>query len=95
MTNSPTNLQALEEQLQASVYLMQQILVRLKDMESKRSNTAPYDVRATAKYLGCSESMVKKLLASGKLKGFRVGDLWRVSPADLDSFIAKGGTAND
>lgn len=47
------------------------------------------DAEQAASYLGCSESMIRKLFASGELRSFRVGSLRRTRRADLDDFIQK------
>lgn len=43
-----------------------------------------------AELLRVSPLTVFKWLRAGKLKGFKAGRLWRVWPADLEEFIARG-----
>lgn len=44
-----------------------------------------------AEALGRSpEWVTDKLLATGKLPGFRVGAAWRVRPADFDAWVDQG-----
>lgn len=43
--------------------------------------------------LGCTTDLICKMLRNGKIKGFKVGDLWRVKKEDLKDFM-EGGTAN-
>lgn len=44
-----------------------------------------------AERLQVSVFTVQEWLRQGKLKGFKVGRLWRIREADLDNFILKGG----
>ncbi|MBU4233901.1 MAG: helix-turn-helix domain-containing protein [Proteobacteria bacterium] len=48
---------------------------------------SPNDV---AKKLNISPLTVRRWLKSGKLKGVKVGSLWRVRGSDLEAFL-KGG----
>lgn len=43
--------------------------------------------------LGCTTAMIRKLCRDGILKGFKVGDMWRIKKEDLKDFM-EGGTAN-
>jgi excisionase family DNA binding protein len=51
-----------------------------------------YDIGDVAEILKCSERKVWDLIADGHLRPFNVGRLVRVSRADLDAFMAHGGT---
>lgn len=44
-----------------------------------------------AERLQVSVFTIQEWLRQGKLKGFKVGRLWRIREADLDDFILKGG----
>ena len=53
-----------------------------------------YDVGDVAEILKCGESKVWELIRDDKLRSFKVGRLVRVSRADLDGFMARGGAPN-
>lgn len=40
-----------------------------------------------AMLLGCTNDLICKLLRAGKIKGFKVGDMWRVKRDDLKTFM--------
>ena len=40
-----------------------------------------------AEALQLNESTITRWLRKGRLRGFKVGKDWRVSPADLDAFL--------
>ena len=50
-----------------------------------------YTINETAEILKVSRPTVKKLLDGGKLKGFKVLSVWRVSEKAIDEFIKQGG----
>lgn len=35
---------------------------------------------------GCSEKTVERMLVSGKLHGFKVGNLWRISASEVQKY---------
>ena len=41
--------------------------------------------------LGCSRENVRKLCQSGKLKAFKVGDMWRIRREAIIEYIDRGG----
>jgi excisionase family DNA binding protein len=47
----------------------------------------------TAAYLGCSRRTVERLVAAGHLMPVRIGSRVWFRVADLDAFIAAGGTS--
>lgn len=48
-----------------------------------------YDV---AHRLNCHESLVRRLLNTGKLVGSRIGKEWRIKPDDLEAFLSRTRT---
>ena len=44
----------------------------------------------TAKALSVKPETVREWLRTGKLKGVKVGRLWRVREGDLEAFLEKG-----
>ena len=46
-----------------------------------------YTIEECADLLKVSVSTVRKLIASGELKAFKVGGQWRIRKEDLDSYI--------
>lgn len=48
-------------------------------------------VRQAAEYLNVSTATVTALLRSGKLRGIKVGKLWRIRERDLAEFVEQGG----
>ncbi len=42
-----------------------------------------------AEALQLTESTITRWLRNGRLRGFKVGKDWRVSPADLEAFLEK------
>jgi excisionase family DNA binding protein len=50
-----------------------------------------YTVEEVAKTLKVSEQVVRRWLRSGRLKGVRIGHLWRVRKSDLEKFLEGGG----
>lgn len=49
-----------------------------------------WDIARVATYLGVTERTVYNKVRSGDLPAVRVGRLWRVRPADLESWLARG-----
>lgn len=45
-----------------------------------------YTVAEVAKILRVSEATVRTLLESGELKGFKVGNQWRINEEDLNAY---------
>lgn len=43
--------------------------------------------------LGCSRENVRKMCQSGKIKAFKVGDMWRIKKESIVEYI-KGKSAN-
>lgn len=48
-----------------------------------------FTVDAVARHLDCAEHTVYRLLASGRLVGFKVGSAWRVTEAELLAFMQR------
>ena len=46
-----------------------------------------YSVEDVAEILGFKEKTVREWLRTGKLKGKKIGRLWRVKESDLEEFI--------
>ena len=44
-------------------------------------------LQETAEILSISEVGVRRLLKTGKLKGFKVGGLWRISKEEINRFL--------
>ena len=44
--------------------------------------------KQVASHLQVSRGQVAKLLAWGHLRGSKVGNLWRIDPADLEAYLA-------
>lgn len=42
--------------------------------------------------LGCTGATIRRLLREGKLKGFRVGEMWRIKRDDLKAYMERGET---
>jgi excisionase family DNA binding protein len=55
--------------------------------ESQERYLSPDDV---AKKLNISPLTVRRWLKAGKMKGVRVGRLWRVRESDLEAFLKRG-----
>jgi len=51
-------------------------------------------VKEVAETLGVTVDTVQRWLAAGKLKGIKLGRLWRVRSADLEKFLKEGGKKN-
>ena len=45
------------------------------------------NISETAKRLKVSETTIRRLIANGKIKSFRVGDLIRIREVDLVEFV--------
>jgi excisionase family DNA binding protein len=50
------------------------------------------DVKQAAEYLGVHVNTVEKLLRSGQLPAFRIGNLWRMKKSAIDKWAEDGGT---
>lgn len=48
-------------------------------------------VQQVAERLQAKEEHIRVLLRRGDLKGFKVGDLWRIKEVDLDDYIKRQG----
>jgi excisionase family DNA binding protein len=59
-------------------------------MHDTATESRPLRVNTVALRLGCSERMVRKLLDEGKLRGWRVGVEWRVSPEAVVEYQQSG-----
>lgn len=55
---------------------------------SEKSSTllTPSDL---ASYLGIGRNLAYKLLSSGEIKGFRIGNQWKVSREAVDEYILR------
>ena len=60
-------------------------LEELKDQAPVSEYLTPQEVMDLL-YIG--KNTLYKLLNSGKLKGFRVGSLWRIQLKDLEAYVA-------
>lgn len=40
----------------------------------------------------CSESAIKRMLTDGRLSGFRIGKLWRISQAEVERWESQGSS---
>lgn len=54
--------------------------------------TTAYTVQQVAERLQATEAEIRKLLRTGQLKGFKMGQRWRISRAELVKFM--GGDAS-
>jgi excisionase family DNA binding protein len=54
-----------------------------------------YKVRDVADILQINPRTVRKMIAQGELRAFKVRDEWRVWPHDLDVFISERFTQRD
>lgn len=52
-----------------------------------------WTVQQVSYRLNCADSLVRRLIAAGKLPATKVGRDWRIEPDDLDAFLARGRTA--
>lgn len=48
-------------------------------------------VREVSEYLRVHPTTVYRLVKSGMLPGFKVGDRWRFQQAEIDSWLRQGG----
>ncbi|MCP5405184.1 MAG: helix-turn-helix domain-containing protein [Pseudomonadaceae bacterium] len=51
-------------------------------------------IREVAEYLKLAEKTVYRLVAEGKIPGFKVGGAWRFRKAEIDRWIAKQESQN-
>ena len=59
-----------------------------------RESNRPFSVAQLARHWGVSESMIRKLIAEGKLPAFKIGNLFRVSADEVRRYEA-GGSSNE
>ena len=57
--------------------------------------THPYSVATLAARWGCSDDVVRRLIAEGHLQSFRVGDLIRVRAAEVERYECNGSALQD
>ena len=59
------------------------------------SNSAPgvFRVEGVARMLNCTEEFVRTLLRSGELRGFKIGQQWRITEQAIRDFIEQGEEA--
>lgn len=48
-----------------------------------------------AEYLNLAEKTIKDYLRAGKIRGVKIGNVWRVKPEDLEAFVDKHTVSND
>jgi excisionase family DNA binding protein len=65
----------VRDMLQMESYIMQPPLLTLEDA-ARRLNTSTFSVR--------------RWIREGKLTGIKIGQEWRIDPADLEEFIRQG-----
>ena len=53
------------------------------------ANDKVHTVEEVAKILRVSEATVRSLLERGELKGFKVGNQWRINDEDLRSYMRR------
>lgn len=46
-----------------------------------------YTIKEVAELLKVSDGAVRKWLKSGKLKGIKLGRIWRIKKSDLEEFL--------
>ena len=58
----------------------------------KASSSAPgvLRVEGAARMLDCTEEFIRTLLRSGELRGFKIGQQWRVTEDAINEFIEHG-----
>lgn len=67
-------------------------MVGFKVMRQSDTGQRPLrSVRQAAEYLNVSAATVTALLRAGKLRGIKVGKLWRIRERDLVEFVEQGG----
>lgn len=52
-----------------------------------------YTLKETAKLIGCCERSMFKYLHEGKIKGIRIGRLWKVKESEI-AYIKENGLRN-
>lgn len=45
--------------------------------------------KQVAEYLNLAEKTIKDYLRAGKIRGVKIGNVWRVKPEDLEAFVDK------
>lgn len=48
-----------------------------------------YTVKEVAEEFSCSPQSIRELLKQEKLRGFKLGNRWRIKEEDLDAYIEK------
>lgn len=67
-------------------------MVGFKVMRQNDAGQRPFrSARQAAEYLNVSTATVTALLRAGKLRGIKVGKLWRIRERDLAEFVEQGG----
>jgi excisionase family DNA binding protein len=59
----------------------------MPSIETAPKPEALWGVKEAAVYLGVNERTVLRLMQQGSVPGFRLGKLWRVSPAALRAYV--------
>ena len=55
-----------------------------------------YTLKETGERLHLSETTIRKYLKNGRLKGTKLGKVWRISESDVAEFLAtNGGTTRN
>lgn len=53
-----------------------------------------FSIHEAAAMLKVADSTIRKNLSNGKLKGMKIGRIWRISKSDIDLFVRRAyGTA--
>lgn len=58
----------------------------MADESTGEPERPPLSPAQIAKRWGCSSTLIYDLLAAGKLRGFRLGKLWRVSADEVERY---------
>ena len=45
-----------------------------------------FNITRLALHWSCSEGLVRKLLKNGQLKGFKIGNLWRIKYSEVENY---------
>lgn len=59
-------------------------------VEKEKETSELYTIQQVMSLLHVSDETVYRYIRSGKLRGIRVGGLWRVSRVALDAFLKRG-----
>jgi excisionase family DNA binding protein len=60
--------------------------------QARHFDTVPYTVNDAAVALGVSRDSVRRRIAAGEIKAFRVGKSVRIEPKEVEKFKARGGS---